>query len=282
MKRVYLLLATSLLMAGEPSVFEAGNLDSANPYGLTSTEKHILQNKKSIEQLRSRLYTIETKVNSLEERVTGLGSVVEGLDENLRQLKLQLKNQKSVDPQELEILKNDLNKSVEIQKSNFDQIKTVLKELSSLIDHINTTYVTKEELNQRLDKLYKLIKSEKLSKKSGAQLYKEARKAYRQKRYDKAIELFKAAINKHYKPATSNFYIGESCYYTKNYSCAIQHYKKSASLYQNASYMPTLLLHTAISLERLGKRKEAKTFYRNLINLYPNSKAAKYAKKRVK
>ena len=269
-------------MAAEPSVFEAGNLDAANPYGLTSTEKHILQNKKSIKALRSKLYNLDEKVQRLDEKVSGLESIVTGLDENLRQLKLQLKHQKSIEPKELETLRSDLNKTVEIQKSNFEQIKTVLKELSSLIDHINTTYVTKDELSQKLNEIFKIIKSDKLSKKSGAQLYKEARKAYRQKRYDKAIELFKAAIKKHYKPATSNFYIGESCYYTKNYSCAIKHYKKSASLYQNASYMPTLLLHTAISLERLGKRKEAKTFYRNLINLYPKSKAAKYAKKRVK
>jgi TolA-binding protein len=45
--------------------------------------------------------------------------------------------------------------------------------------------------------------------------------------------------------------------------------------------MPTLLLHTGVSLERLGNKKEAKRFYQSLVALYPKSKAAALAKKNL-
>ncbi len=269
-----------LFAANEPSAFKAGDLNSNNPYGLTPTEQHIYSNTQQIKQLRSRLYGLEQRVTSLEEKVDGLKSVVEGIDERLNQLKKE-RGSKDLEAQ-IAALRTDLNESVEVQKSNYAQIKKVLKEMSSLIDKISASYVTKDELEAKLSKIYALLKKENLTKKSGSQLYKEARAAYKQKRFGKAKELFLASADKKYKPATSNFYAGESCYYLKDYACAVNHYKKSASLYQNASYMPTLLLHTAISLERLGQKKEAKKFYSSVVKLYPKSKAARIAKKNLK
>jgi len=38
----------SLLYAYEPSVYGAGDIDSASPYGLTKTEQAVLENKKTL------------------------------------------------------------------------------------------------------------------------------------------------------------------------------------------------------------------------------------------
>ena len=270
----------ALFAANEPSAFEAGDLNREHPYGLTPAERHIYTNTQQIKRLSSRLYSLEQRVSNLEEKMDGLKSVVEGIDESLNQLRKE-RGSKDLEAQ-IEALRADLNQSVEVQKSNYAQIKKVLEEMSSLIDKINESYVTKEELDRRLFSILAQLQKERLSKKSGYQLYKEARAAYKQKNFEKAKELFLASANKRYKPATSNFYAGESCYYLKEYDCALTHYKKSASLYQNASYMPTLLLHTAISLDRLGRKKEAKKFYTSVIKLYPKSKAAHIAKRYLK
>ena len=269
-----------LFGASEPSAFEAGNLDAPNPYGLTPTEKKIYANTQDIKQLKKRLFSVEQKLSAVEEKVEGLQSVVEGLDESLNRFKKEGGGPKS--EEQLAQLRSDLNASIELQKKNFAQIKKVLKEMSTLIDHINNSYVSKAELKSELNKIYALLEKKRLEAKSGAQLYKEARAAYKKGAYAKAYELFVAAAAKKYKPAASNFYAGESCYYQKKYECAVEHYKKSASLYQNASYMPTLLLHTAVSLERLGQKKEAKKFYDSVVKLYPKSKAAQIAKKNLK
>ncbi len=270
------------LWGQEPSAFEAGNIDSNNPYGLTKTEKAIWQNRNDIKTIKSRLYNLETKVSSLSEKVAGIESIVEGLDENLNKIRQKLQTDGTSQlQQEINALKSDLNTSITLQKENFAQIKKVLKELTSLIDNINATYVSKKELQRELQKIYAKLEHKEISSLSGARVYALARKAYKKKEYKKAIALFAEAVKKRYKPAASNFYIGESCYYTKDYACAVEHYKKSASLYAKSSYMPTLLLHTAISLDRLGQKSEARRFYKNLIKLYPHSKAAQIAKKRL-
>lgn len=45
----------SLLYAYEPSVYGAGNIDSATPYGLTKTEQAVLENKKTLQMLYNKV-----------------------------------------------------------------------------------------------------------------------------------------------------------------------------------------------------------------------------------
>lgn len=278
-----------LLFAKEPSAFDAGNLDVPNPYGLTTNEKYILQNKDDIKKLKKDSIFILSKIKELEERVDGLKSVVEGIDSNLQRLKLKYNEISENKNNSIEKLRSDLNKTVLLQKENFNEIKNVLKELTSLIDNINNTYVSKNELKELysyIDKKISFLREEQkrdsLLSKSGAYLFKRAKELYRKKDYSKAKEYFELAIKKSYKPATSNFYLGEICYYQKRYDCAINHYKKSVSLYSKSSFMPTLMLHTAISLKKIGQKKEAKLFFENLIKKFPDSKASKIAKRELK
>ncbi|NWF67125.1 MAG: tetratricopeptide repeat protein, partial [Campylobacterales bacterium] len=90
-----------------------------------------------------------------------------------------------------------------------------------------------------------------------------------------------ALDSNNYKPATANYYLGEIAYYQKKYDLAITHFKKSASLHDKASYMPTLLLHTAISFEKTKNNNSAKQFYDVIISNYPDSDAAKIARKNL-
>ncbi|MDQ7085017.1 MAG: tetratricopeptide repeat protein [Sulfurovum sp.] len=87
---------------------------------------------------------------------------------------------------------------------------------------------------------------------------------------------------KAYKPAASNYYLGEIAYYAGKPSDAIFYFKKSAGLYGEATYMDTLLLHTAISLAKTGEIGQARAFFENIIETYPTKKTAKIAKDRLK
>ena len=49
--------------------------------------------------------------------------------------------------------------------------------------------------------------------------------------------------------------IGQMKFKRKNYADAISFYKKSAALYSKASYMPELMLNTAISMDKTGDKK---------------------------
>jgi len=117
---------------------------------------------------------------------------------------------------------------------------------------------------------------------STSKIYSEGVRLFIKQRYDEAEKRFTITDTKGYKPAASNYYLGEIAYYTKKYEDAIFFYKKSVSLYDQASYIDVLLLHTAISLEKTGDKAQAKTFYKNIIDNYPDKKSAKIAKEKLK
>ena len=292
MRKIVLLLSASVLATfgsmQEPSAFGAGDLDAPNPYGLSSTEKHIVKNRKNIKRLQNILMKQQSIVQENRERLDGIQSILEDLNKQVRSIEKKI------------IRFSDVNKSIgslnkrvdtleQTQSENFEKIRTVLKELSSMLDSINEKYVDKEQFSA-LEKSFlsfkssyeKFIKKGDLSRKSNSQIYKDAKNKFAKRQYSEAIIYFEHLIKNHYKPAASNYYLGEIAYRQGRYKDAVAFYKQSASLYDKSSYMPTLLLHTAISLGRLGRKREAKDFYETLIQLYPNSKSAAVARKNLK
>jgi TolA-binding protein len=115
------------------------------------------------------------------------------------------------------------------------------------------------------------------AKHSNPDIFKDGVEMFRLAKYKEAIKLFKHLITKHYRPATDNFYIGESYYYLNEYSLAVKHYKDSVSIYDKSSFMPTLLLHSAISLEKIGDSREAQIFYKVLQTQYGDTPEGKKA-----
>lgn len=285
-KQILLLLVSISIYASEPSAFDAGNLDAPNPYGLTSSEKVILKNKKEVKTLSTNISFVKAELNDMQEKIDGIKSVVEAQNSRIYKIEQTLSKIKSNDENrsiQIQTLKDDLNSTKELQIKNNQKVKLVLGELSSLIDSINSSYVSKDMLTQKLkeleDKFNKRYNSQKILSKSGKTIFAEAKKAFAKKDYKKATELFQASIKKRYLPATSNFYLGEINYKTKHYAKAIEYYKRSISLYDRASFTPTLLYHTYISFKKLGDKRNAKKFRDILIAKYPKSKVAKLAKK---
>jgi len=125
----------------------------------------------------------------------------------------------------------------------------------------------------------KVDKPKKKVTQSNVQLLKSAVSNYRAKRFTKAKESFTTLADKNYKPAETNYYLGEIAYYRKNFEEAIYHYKISVGYYDKASYMPTLLLHTALSFQKLGDDDNAQRFFDTVLSTYPESSQANIAEK---
>ena len=233
----------------------------------------IIQNRKAITALKRR-------VSELEERIAGLTSLLEGQNATIAEMRMAE------------------NLTRQTPDKNTPDNTQLLKELGLMIDNINANYVSKDDLKQAL-KGRKISSSTGNSRKavSGgstssentsfegkptSKIYSEGVRLFVKQRYDEAEKRFVITDKKGYKPAASNYYLGEIAYYTKKYEDSIFFYKKSVSLYDQASYIDVLLLHTAISLEKTGDKVQAKTFYKNIINNYPDKKSAKIAKEKLK
>lgn len=262
----FLLLSSTALLA-EPSVYGFSNANN----GSASSQNMVVQNKRIIAALKRQ-------IAEQNERIDGLTSIIEGLSATLGEL------------QE----KGAGTSSMGIGNDN----TALLKELGAMIDNINDNYVSKEELKKVLkskgkytpssknesskEREKKSVSDESLEDKPTSKLYSEGVRLFVKKRYSEAKKRFTITDIKGHKPAASNYYLGEIAYYTKKYEDAIFYFKKSAGLYDQASYIDVLLLHTAISLEKSGDKAQARAFYENIVENYQGKKSAKMAKEKLK
>lgn len=278
-------LASSLLLASEPSVFGAGNLNIPDPYGLTSEEKLILENKKEIQSVVQKNNLQSAKVETVTERLDGLQAVVEGLGQSVNEHKSALSKlaESSATDAKVSLSIAELQKQSAANSENITQLKTLLEELSHIVDSINGSYVTKDEFSQLVKQLKMTlpVKAESNTKMDTAALEKKAKESFEQQKYADAQSYYEALIHKKVKVPESNFWIGESYFQRKEYKSAISYYKESASLNDKASYMPTLLLHTANSMEKNGDMVSAKAFYKATVSKYSGSGAANEAQERL-
>jgi len=305
-------LVVSAVMA-ETSMFGAGNLDSSKPYGLTKTEEVIVKNKTIVTKNEKRLKKTTSEIQDLKERVQGMESLLEG--ESLKLNKVFNSLNKQIDTYKLYVqtTTSDINKNSEVianmqasidsdmktLKSHIEQndknikiLNSSFDKIASLANNINANYVTKKEFEKLLSMLDKNLtptksakkssNTVKVSTKSSKERLKDAKAFFKKDYFTNALPIFKDLISKNYRPAECNFYVGEIKYYRKKYEEALQYFKKSMTLYDKADYLPKLLLHSAISFDRLGDSGNAQNFYSTIVDIYPESNEAKEASKKIK
>ncbi len=269
--KIFLLIICILSLTyglSEPSILDSEEFIDENRLSLENKKKISQQNIK-IDQIKESIEGLRSVVNSLSLKIGQIGQQVNYSDAN----RLQESDER------LKRVEKELEELKKLQEKNYAKIEEALKNLSALIDSINNSYISKDDI-ELITKLSANTKSQK--PKSNAALLKEAIKLYREKKYEKAKSIFLSLAKKGvYKPAQVHYYLGEIAYYQKEYSQAIAYFKKSVSFYDKASYMPTLLLHTAISFERLNDKINAEKFFTLLIKSYPDSDQVKIARKHL-
>lgn len=311
-----LILTSTLSYANEQSAFGAGNLDSKNPYGLSSAEKNILKNKKTLGNIDSKVKDVKYTLESINERIDGLESIYEGDSQKLNESVLKINEIiKKVEENstltekhssDIEDLKNVSTQILTMQEEfakNIASLKKAVSKISRTTNSINKSYISEKEFKSNMNQFitraeFNALKNSlgvKTSSKSTTKtktktissstdkksMMDEAIRLFKKDYFTKAIPMFEELIAANYKPAANNYYLGEIWYYRKKYDDAITHFKTSAMLYDKAAYMPKLLLHSAISFENTKDFSNAANFYSSLIDIYPDSKEAKTATKNL-
>lgn len=283
---IFPLLLTISASATEPSVFGAGDLNSPNPYGLTHEEKLILENKKELQTVIQKNNMQNAKVETVTERLDGMQGIIEGLGQrsNEQSIILQKLQEQLTSDSNGSVSLDDLSKQVNANTENIAQFKTLLEELSHAVDEINMNYVSKEQFAVLIKQLKVSVPDRTIApsaKMSNADIEKEANKLFGQKKYDEAQSYFEQMVQKKYKVSDAYYMIGETQFERKKYKEAVLSYKESASRNEKALYMPTLLLHSGISMEKTGDTATAKAFYQATISKYSGSGASKEAQERL-
>lgn len=311
-----LLITSTIAVAEEVSAFGAGNLDTKNPYGLNATEKNILKNKKTLGNIDSKVKDVKYTIESINERIDGLESIYEGDSQKLNESVLKLNEIiKKVEENstltekhsnDIEDLKNVTSQMLTMQEEfskSIVSLKTAISKVSKTTNTINKSYISEKEFKSNMNQFITRAEFDALKNSLGVKtstktkintktksvsspldkksIMDEAIRLFKKDYFSKAIPMFEELIAANYKPATNNYYLGEIWYYRKKYDDAVRHFKTSAMLYDKASYMPKLLLHSAISFEKTKDFSNAANFYSSLIDIYPESKEAKTATKNL-
>ena len=283
-----LCLSHTLLSANEVSVFGAGNLESLSPYGLTDSEKLIIKNKNNLTKFDNKIDSSRSKIENLSERLDGLESIFDGNGRKLREVSNTL-SQYTLQSKSNQLLFEELQKDINNLKI---ESKNLRDTLIDLVKQIEKDYVTKQQFEKlrifinnefaTLSKSKRSITSKqvktKIFTKPKDKLLSDAKALFKKDYFTKAIPIFEYLITKKYKPAECNFYLGEMWFYRKKYKDAIHYFKTSMTLYDQAKYIPKLLLHSAISFENIKDFENASNFYTTLIDVYPDTKEVQKAK----
>ncbi len=306
-KYIYITILVTFSISSEISVFGAGDLESKNPYGLTSAEKVIVKNKQTLDANQKTIKKVDYSIKQLSEKIDGLESIYEGDGQKLNKLYLnfnthleEFKSIKSIidinqeeSNKRILLLSDSLDKlknEIDININNIKTLKDSFEKIVLVVNDINSKYVTKQEFNKLIEILDKKSKesSKKADKKTDIftkpkkELLEEARAFYKKDYFTNALPIFEFLIKNNYRPAECNYYVGEIKYHRKKYKDALHFFKKSMMLYDKAKYLPTLLLHSAISFDKTGQKDNALKFYTTLVEVYPDTNEAKEASKKIK
>ena len=304
----FIVLSLSLLNGKEISVLGAGDIDSSSPYGLTKTEKAILKNSQKIKSFSSKINSIESSQEEIVEKLEGFSSVYESdskslhktkrnitsINNNIEANKINIENLNIIvkaNTNNIATLEEKLDNFILLQQKNNILVEKSLEKITVLLNKVNTNYVTKKEFDELVsfvNKSKRVIKKTKVKtkkrniKRTNKETLSMAIKLFDKNYLTKSKPMFEDLINKKYKSATSNYYLGEVYFLKKKYKSAIHHFKTSMMLYDEAKYIPKLLLHSAISFEKINDKDNAVNFYGTLVDAYPETKEAKIAQKSLK
>ncbi len=312
------LIVGSFAVAQEVSVYESNDSGSN---GLNSSEKHILKNQANINSLNSKVNDINSLLDTIKTRLEGLESTYEGDSVKLNSTSRKVDDLMQRVGASSDLGSKSTSAPLQGNDPQLAELRSAITKLSTLVNKINSEYVSSSELEKNMQQFITREEFEAVKKTLGvktsqvtpktkldantagvdateaissdvstkklttpeekAAFLKEAKTDFDSKNYTASTPKYEKLLETNYKPAEVNFYLGQNWYMRKKYDVAISHFKKSAILNDKAAYMPTLLLHSAISFENIKDKENAKSFYGTLIELYPSSDEANTAKKNL-
>ncbi len=264
--------------------------------------------------LTSKINTAVENIEGLQSVTEGLNAQYSKANTKLLSLEENYQNFDANITQEIQNLRAYIEENRQIQEKNHQEIQKVLGEITTLINKINDDYISKEDMNQtitffqseiaRVQNQTKItpvvpvvsddnksqeiiqdtnktqdevieVKDDSWKKLQSSEILKKAIDETNKNQFEEAREKFEYLISIHYKPARSTFWLGEIRYKQQDYAGALGFYKKSSAISTKGDYVPKLLYHTAISLDKVGDPKSANKFYKALKTAYPDSPEAK-------
>lgn len=284
------LLLVFTCYAKEPSAFERQS---------GATKKDLLDLQNSMQNISNLIDSLARQYKILEQSQEGLQSLYESQTQKLQNtLNKALSNEEAVSNLKIAVigLKNTLesflNRIDELNQQN-ENNQAAIETLDSKLQEMRTLMLQTQE--NILNELQKLIAQNTAPSKDSKQqtpskpktydstkkpeLFAEAKELITAKQYKAAKDIMLWLKDVKYQQPEVLFYLGEIAYLQRDYKLAIRYYKNSANASEKGEYIPTLLLHSAISFKGIKDMTNYNSFLQALVSNYPESKEAATARK---
>lgn len=120
--------------------------------------------------------------------------------------------------------------------------------------------------------------------KIASKAYERAFNLLRDGRYDLAIVSFKAYLDTYPRAGyadNAQYWLGEANYANQHYEVALTEFNRVLDNYPKSKKVPDAMLKIGYSYGELGKGQQAQDVLNNIISVFPDSTAARLAKKRI-
>lgn len=116
--------------------------------------------------------------------------------------------------------------------------------------------------------------------------YEQGKKLYDEGKFDEALEVLREVLKKSSKNGEqakkTQFLIAEVLFSAKDYASAALEFSEFRKISPKDNLVPTAIYRQAWSFKNLGKNKEARLFFQDLIERYPSHAMAQKAKNEIK
>jgi len=191
--------------------------------------------------------------------------------------------------------KADVDTTVEELKMEVARLTSINEEQAAV--HRNLAEELKNEvmaLQQRIQALEQRAVAEELALKhptskesqTTTASYELGKKLYDEGKFDEALDVLREVLKKSSKNSDqakkTQFLIGEVLYSSKDFASAALEFAEFRKAYAKDSLVPTAIYRQAWAFKNLGKNKESKLFFQDLIERYPSHPMGQRAKNDIK
>ncbi len=227
----------------------------------SSIDKDIKNLSFKINNLESHLIEIYKKIDIIDKKLDNITSKYNKCDEKEKLIVAEIENFKQNENNTLTLLANINNELAQLKKKM-----------------LSTKRAEKKSINRKVKKVRK-------KKSLVEENYNKCLTKFRKGDYNKSVICFQKFIKKfknHKLIPNAYFWIGE-CYFKQgNFLKAIDNYDIVLTKYPKSIKIPSALLKEGMAFYYMKDKEGAKIFLKKVINEYPNTPQAQYAKSFLK
>ncbi len=206
----------------------------------------------------------EQELEKIKAEVTNVKTDRADFDTQIEELRAELTRQRTLVEETTQA-----NRQLAEEVRKLEALKTENQVLATRVQAIEQRAVD-EELQQK--------KQVEDREKAG---FEQGKALYDQGKFDEAAEVFRNVMKKSKgeEEKRAHFQLAESYFNAKDWESAAVEYSEFRKAHPKDNLVPTAIYRLATSFKNMGKSKEAKLFYEELIERYPKSPLTAKAKK---